>query len=67
MYEFDIPNMTCGHCAGTVKKAIEQADPAASSMIDVDTKKAKVETTVSPEAIAAAINDAGYPTTYKSV
>lgn len=67
MYEFDIPNMTCGHCAGTVKKAIEQADPAANSVIDVSTKKAKVETSVSPEAIAAAINDAGYPATYKSV
>ncbi len=67
MYEFDIPNMTCGHCAGTVKKAIERADPAASLIIDVGTKKAKVETSVSPAAIAAAINEAGYPTTYKSV
>ncbi|WP_312222616.1 heavy-metal-associated domain-containing protein [Rhizobium rhizoryzae] len=67
MYEFDIPNMTCGHCAGTVKKAIEQADPAASSIIDVGTRKAKIETSVSPEAMAAAINDAGYPTTFKPV
>jgi len=67
MYEFDIPNMTCGHCAGTVKKAIEQADPAASSIIDVGTKKAKVETSASPEAIAAAIGEAGYPATYKAL
>lgn len=67
MYEFDIPNMTCGHCAGTVKKAIDQADPAASSIIDVGSKTAKVETSVSPEAIAAAITEAGYATTYKSV
>lgn len=28
MYEFDIPNMTCGHCKGTVEKAIKAADPA---------------------------------------
>ncbi|MQU73592.1 copper chaperone [Sinorhizobium medicae] len=67
MYEFDIPNMTCGHCAGTVKKAIEQADPAASAMIDVGSKKVKVESSVAPEAIAAAIVEAGYPTTFKSV
>ncbi|CDZ28136.1 heavy-metal-associated domain-containing protein [Neorhizobium galegae] len=67
MYGFDIPNMTCGHCAGTVKKAIEGADPATSSIIDLGTKKASVETTVSPEAIAAAIIEAGYATTYKSV
>lgn len=48
MYEFDIHNMTCGHCAGTVKKAIEQADPAASSIIDVGRKKVTVETSASP-------------------
>lgn len=67
MYEFDIPNMTCGHCAGTVKKAIEQADPAASSIIDVAAKKARVETSASPETIAAAIVEAGYRTSYKSL
>lgn len=67
MYEFTIPNMTCGHCAGTVKTAIERADPAASSIIDVGTKTARVETSASPEAIAAAIVEAGYPTSYKSL
>ncbi|WP_296035917.1 heavy-metal-associated domain-containing protein [uncultured Agrobacterium sp.] len=67
MYEFDIPNMTCGHCAGTVKKAIERADPTASSIIDVGNKKAKVETSLSPEAMTAAISEAGYPSTYKIV
>lgn len=67
MYEFDIPKMTCGHCAGAVKKAIERADPTASSIIDVGTRKAKVETFASPEAIAAAIAEAGYPTTYKTL
>ncbi|WP_312408799.1 heavy-metal-associated domain-containing protein [Rhizobium sp.] len=51
--EFDIPNMTCGHCAGTVKKAIEHADPTASSIIDVGNKKANVETSLSPEAMIA--------------
>ncbi|WP_375337215.1 heavy-metal-associated domain-containing protein, partial [Rhizobium bangladeshense] len=27
MYEFEIQNMTCGHCASTVEKAIKTADP----------------------------------------
>ncbi len=45
--------MTCGHCAGTVKKAIEHADPTASSIIDVGNKKANVETSLSPEAMIA--------------
>ncbi|PZU78998.1 MAG: copper chaperone [Rhizobium sp.] len=67
MYEFDIRNMTCGHCAGTVKKAIDQADPKASSIIDVGNRTAKVETLIPPDAIAAAITEANYPATYRLV
>ncbi len=34
MYEFGIPSMTCGHCKGTVEKAIKAADPAFRKMFD---------------------------------
>jgi copper chaperone len=67
MYEFDIPDMSCFHCVGTVKKAIETADPKAAAAVDLNNRKAKVETAVAPEAIARAIHDAGYPTTFKSI
>ena len=29
MYEFNIPDMSCGHCVGTVTQAIKSVDPAA--------------------------------------
>lgn len=66
MYEFDIPDMTCGHCAGTVTKAIKSVDPAAIANVDLNTRKAIVETTVDPSAVTAALDDAGYPATYKA-
>ena len=29
MHEFKVQDMTCGHCAGTIEKAVKSADPAA--------------------------------------
>ncbi|PDT10218.1 heavy-metal-associated domain-containing protein [Rhizobium sp. M1] len=67
MYEFEIQNMTCGHCASTVEKAIKTADPEASASIDLEARTAKVETKNDPAAINAAIEKAGYPSRFKHV
>ncbi|OWV92723.1 heavy metal-binding protein [Rhizobium sp. R72] len=67
MYEFTIQNMTCGHCAGAVEKAIKAADPDARAKIDLATRTAKVETRLDPAAIAAAIESAGYPSSLTSL
>ncbi|WP_087004742.1 heavy-metal-associated domain-containing protein [Rhizobium sullae] len=64
MYEFDIPNMTCGHCKGTVEKAVKTADPKAITTVNLASRKATVETAVDPAVIAHAIEDAGYPVSY---
>lgn len=64
MYEFDIPNMTCGHCKGIVEKAIKTADPASVAAVDLVSKKATVETTLDPAVIGQAIEVAGYPVSY---
>jgi copper chaperone len=66
MYEFDIPDMSCGHCAGTVTKAIKSIDPAAVANVDLNARKAIVETTADPSAIGSALDEAGYPATYKA-
>ena len=64
MYEFDIPDMSCGHCVGTVTKAIKSVDAAAVAKLDLNTRKATVETRADPDAIGAALDEAGYPATY---
>ncbi|MEP3438875.1 MAG: heavy-metal-associated domain-containing protein [Hoeflea sp.] len=63
-YEFDVENMTCGHCSGTVEKAIKAADPAAVATVDLASKKATVQTSLDPAVISDAINNAGYPASY---
>ncbi|MBB3352653.1 copper chaperone [Rhizobium sp. BK049] len=67
MYEFEIQNMTCGHCASTVEKAIKAADPEASATVDLAARTAKVETQIDPAAINAAIENAGYPTIFRRI
>ncbi|MBY5707598.1 heavy-metal-associated domain-containing protein [Rhizobium leguminosarum] len=67
MYEFEIQNMTCGHCAGTVEKAIKAADPEASATIDLTARIARVQSKLEPAAINAAIEKAGYPSSFKHI
>ena len=66
MYEFDIPDMSCGHCVGTVTQAIKSVDPAAVANVDLSKRKATVETEADPGTIGAALDEVGYPATYKA-
>lgn len=66
MYEYDIPDMSCSHCVASVTKAIKTADPNAVAEVNLTARKATVESRLAPEAIGAALDDAGYPATFKA-
>ncbi|ODT08624.1 MAG: heavy metal transporter [Mesorhizobium sp. SCN 65-20] len=61
MLKMNVPDMTCGHCAGVVTKAVQSVD--AGARVDVDLKSQTVSITTSAEAakIAQALDVAGYP------
>ena len=61
MPTFKVPNMSCGHCAGAVTKAVQTLDAGARVEIDLKTQTIAVESKVEPGRIAAAIEQAGYP------
>ena len=61
---FIVENMTCGTCPITVKKAMSRVAGVRSVEIDFDAKTATVvfdPAVTSPEAIAAASTNSGYP------
>jgi len=60
MLDFQIPNMTCGHCARAVTEAVQAADPQAQVQIDLPTHRVQVQTHVAREQVAARLADAGY-------
>jgi copper chaperone len=60
MLEFTVRDMTCGHCASTITKAVRTADPQASIDIDLDRHLVKVGGAGNAQAIEEAIREAGY-------
>lgn len=61
---FAVENMTCGTCPITVKKAMSRVEGVKSVVVDFDKKTATVTydpAVTTPEAIAAASTNAGYP------
>lgn len=53
-----VSDMTCGHCVGTVRKALEEALPGAEISVDLDTHI--VSFTGDRAKGQEAIRDAGY-------
>ncbi|MFQ3787804.1 heavy-metal-associated domain-containing protein [Halomonas sp. A29] len=61
MPTFNVPQMTCGHCASTVTTAIKAVDANASVDIDLEQRQVTVESSADTAALAAVLEKAGYP------
>lgn len=60
MVEFTVQDMTCGHCVGSVTKAVEGVAPGVQVQIDLPSHTVKVEGAADAGAVEAAIREAGY-------
>ena len=60
MQEFQIPNMSCGHCVRTITEAVQSLDPAARVTADVPQHQVQVESTAARAALVAKLTEAGY-------
>lgn len=60
MHQFSVGDMTCGHCASTITKAVKSADAKATVEVRLREKRVAVASQLSQEEIAAAISEAGY-------
>lgn len=60
--ELTVQDMTCGGCATSVRKALQQVPGVAGVEIDLPTHAVRVETAenVALETLTAAISEAGY-------
>lgn len=63
MITLKIPDMSCGHCAGVITKALKEIDPQAVLSFDMPNHGLQVETTQTADAVARALAGAGYPAT----
>ena len=63
MMEFKVDDMSCGHCAGVITKTVQGLDAQARVEVDLAQKKVAIESNQERAVIAAALEEAGYPTT----
>tara|TARA_Y100001934_G_C11762573_1_gene499914 strand:- start:164 stop:361 length:198 start_codon:yes stop_codon:yes gene_type:complete len=56
-----VDEMSCGHCAAAVTKAVEGAADGAKADIDLAKGEVTVTGTTDTAAVIAAITNAGYP------
>ena len=61
MLKMNVPDMTCGHCAGMVTKAVQSVDAAARIDIDLKSQTVSIETSVDAAKVTQALDTAGYP------
>jgi copper chaperone len=60
MLAFEVADMSCGHCVGTITKALQGADPAARVSVDLGRHLVMVESAASGALLGQAIAEAGY-------
>lgn len=66
--ELAVPSMDCSLCPITVRKALERVPGVIGAKADLAAKSAQVKydpDKVSPEVLARAVSDAGFPATVK--
>ncbi len=60
MLAFTIDDMTCGHCVGSITKAIQALDPAAKVAAELATHCLSVQSHCDAKTVENTIRDAGF-------
>lgn len=60
MYQFNVPDMTCGHCVSSVTKAVKALDSRAQVEVSLPKKQVTVLSELSQDEVREAIQEAGY-------
>lgn len=63
MTKLTIPDMSCGHCAGVISKALKELDRDATIAFDIPAQTVELNTSAPLDEVVAALEDAGYPAT----
>jgi copper chaperone len=58
--EFEVQDMTCGHCASRITQAVKEIDASATVDVSLDQKRVKIASAATADALLHAITEAGY-------
>ena len=60
MIQFNVNDMTCGHCVSAVTRAVKEVDVEGTCEVDLATKRVKIVSDRPVEDFRAAIEGAGF-------
>ena len=61
MISFEVADMSCGHCVGSITKAVSAVDPGAKLTADLASHRVHIEPGAASAAeLGSAIRDAGF-------
>ena len=66
MIEISVSDMTCGHCASTIARAVKDVDAAGRCEVDLAAKQVRIESGAPAQAFVEAIAEAGYTPVLKA-
>jgi len=61
MITLSVPDMTCGHCVGTVTNTVKGLDSAAEIKVDLARQTVTIEGRLDAARVKLALEKAGYP------
>lgn len=60
MIELTVNDMTCGHCASTIARAVKSVDAAGTCEVDLAAKRVRIASAFPAGDFIEAIREAGY-------
>jgi copper chaperone len=60
MIELNVPDMTCGHCAAAITRAVQGVDGVAGCEVDLEAKRVRVRSALPPTDFVAALEEIGF-------
>ena len=61
MIEFQVKDMSCGHCIKAVTASVKAVDATAEVTVDLATQRVKISSAAGVVSLQAAIEEAGFP------
>ncbi|CAB3724125.1 hypothetical protein LMG22037_05023 [Paraburkholderia phenoliruptrix] len=58
--ELEVKDMTCGHCADHITKAVKNVDPSATIDVNLNEKRVTVASALPAQDVLHAVSEAGY-------
>ena len=63
MIELKVPDISCGHCAATIRKAVGGVDQGATCNVDLDAKRVSIGSAMPPSDFVEALEEVGFAST----